>query len=399
MKIEQLSLLSETKISPDYLVTQSNTLIEAPQDLTLQEKRIVLTLASLVQPEDENFRIHRIRVKDLADIIGINEKNFYKKVEEVIRNLQNKSVTIETEKSTLTMHWLSSSEYFKGKGWVELEFSEKLKPYLLELKDNYTPFKLRNVLRLRSEYSIRIYELLKQFEKLKERTFTISELKYYLAIPESKYQAYGHLKSKVLLKAQSELQEKTDLSFEFTEIKQVKKVVGIRFKIKRNNQVLEEVIENEELNKDVDAYSLLIRFGIRPDAARKLLDQYSTKRIKDNVFYTIGNKKKDDIDNISGYILSAIQGDYAESDTQQDGVGEEQIVITEAAVLKWGKSKYKKSTSTVPAFLIEDDFKNYLNELTYNVQEIEEIWTLYGEILIKTVKEIVRNNQQYRSRR
>jgi len=106
---EQLSLLETSTVSPEYIVSQSNDLISTPQDLTANEKKIIFTLASLVQPEDENFRTHRIRVKDLADMMGIVSSNFYKKVEETVTELQKKTVVIQSDKSKLVVNWLSSS--------------------------------------------------------------------------------------------------------------------------------------------------------------------------------------------------------------------------------------------------------------------------------------------------
>src|SRR5690606_6854051 len=159
------------------------------------------------------------------------------------------------------------------------------RPYLLELKKQFTPFKLRNILRLRSDYSIRVYELLKQYESLKERTFSIEELRYRLHIPKDKYKLYGHLKGRVIKKTQTELAEKTDLSFTFEEKKKGNKVIGVTFFIRKNAKIIQDVIERESLEND--SYSLLIRFGIRPDKAREIMDTYSDERIKENVFYIL----------------------------------------------------------------------------------------------------------------
>lgn len=395
MNYEQVSLF-ESKLSPEYIVTQSNQLIETRQNLTLQEKRIVLTLVSLIQPDEDNFRIHRIKVKDLADILGIDERNFYKKVEGVINSLQKKSVTIDSPTSTLNINWLSSSEYFKGKGYVELEFSEKLRPYLLELKKQFTPFKLRNILRLRSDYSIRVYELLKQYQSLKERTFTIEELRYQLYIPKDKYKLYGHLKEKVIKKAQTELQEKTDLSFVFKEKKNGNKVIGIKFFIEKNIKILQDVIERENLEKD--SYSLLIRFGIRPDKAREVLNTFSEERVKGNIIYILDNKRKADIDNISGYIIAAIEQDYAKVQGDSNYLS----IVTKKdhkehfdinALKTWAKQEYKRDSAGVPGFLIKEKLEGFLKDNHYSDEEINQTWNEYRDEIESTVSAIVSFNR------
>ena len=73
-------------------------------------------------------------------------------------------------------------------------------------------------MKLKSSYAIRIYELLKQYEKLQERTFLLDELRKMLGA-EDIYPAYGNFKQRVLLPAQKELKKKTDISFEIEEIK------------------------------------------------------------------------------------------------------------------------------------------------------------------------------------
>ncbi len=57
----------------------------------------------------------------------------------------------------LKLQWLASAEYFEGSGYVELEFSQKLKPFLLQLKDRFTKYQLEYALKLKKSYSIRIY--------------------------------------------------------------------------------------------------------------------------------------------------------------------------------------------------------------------------------------------------
>ncbi|MCB2362164.1 replication initiation protein [Clostridium estertheticum] len=40
----------------NYIVTKSNSLINCNYDLSVQEQKIILTLASMVQPQDTEFK-------------------------------------------------------------------------------------------------------------------------------------------------------------------------------------------------------------------------------------------------------------------------------------------------------------------------------------------------------
>jgi hypothetical protein len=46
----------------NYLITKSNYFImNCNYDLSLEEQKIILTLASMVQPEDEDFKAYKFR--------------------------------------------------------------------------------------------------------------------------------------------------------------------------------------------------------------------------------------------------------------------------------------------------------------------------------------------------
>lgn len=381
--------LQDIKLSPDYVVTQSNNLIETPQDLTLQERRIVLVLASLVQPEDDHFKTHKIKVSDLADIIGIGTRNFYKKVEQTLISLQSKSVTIESAERKLVVNWLEWSEYYTGKGYVVLKFSDRLRPVLLQIKREHTPFKLINALRLTSEKHIKIYELLKQYQKLKKRTITIGELRYYLNIPETQYKMYSHLKNRIILKAQEDIAKRTDICFTFDEHKDGQKVISLTFHIRKNTKFITDVMQNEL--QDKDTYQMLIRFGIRPDTAREMNTIYSEERIRENIHYVVKEKNMEDIDNVSGYILKAINEDYKKIERSEGK--ESSPIFYEQSFYHWLKKQYNNVKEATPEFLIEKKVIEYLSENMSEKQAVE-FWTENKEKIMKMVNEQVDKNRK-----
>ena len=110
---------------------------------------------------------------------------------------------------------------------------------------------MQNVIRFKSTYSIRLYELLKQYEKIGERTFDLIEFKKTLGIRPGSYKLYGHLKSKILNPTQKELKQNADIRFDFKEKKQGRKVVGIIFRIKQNAPKRSKDIDNEIVNAQI----------------------------------------------------------------------------------------------------------------------------------------------------
>ncbi|MEK5183452.1 MULTISPECIES: replication initiation protein [unclassified Paenibacillus] len=340
--LEQLTFDYEASpVSNNYIVTKSNALIETPHNLELQEARLIYTLISLIQPDDEVFKTHFIRVKEVAELLEIKEKNYYKKIREVVARLQSKQLTIRENngESDLVVNWLSASRYHHKKGFVELEFSPQLKPYLLSLKRSFTMYRLENVLLLKSKYSIRLYEILKRWQNFGRCKFTIEELRGLLDIDKNTLTHYGHLKQRVLIRAQSELAEKTDITFNFEEIKQGNRVVSIVCQIKNNGR--KKIITDGSTSPLLDEgpFELLMRIGVRREIATELINTYGEDRVKANIQYVYEKKKDVDVENISGYIIKAIRDNYVSSSSDYN---EEDDLDIETSIKQLNERIFKR---------------------------------------------------------
>ncbi len=237
------------------LVVKHNEFINARYQLSVAETRIILRMITMIGRRDEDFKPYKIFIKDFIDEFEINNQALYHRAMETTKRLLGRVLQIPTETGLLQTHFVSSAEYVKGEGSIELCFDPKLKPYLLQLKSRFTQYDIHNVLQLQSYHSIRIYELLKQYEKLGERFISVKGLKEILKI-EDKYSLYADFKRYVILQAQKELRKNTDLDFEFEEIKTGRKVTHLKFKIirhkrkKAEKKVIEVIPQQEdELDK------------------------------------------------------------------------------------------------------------------------------------------------------
>ena len=292
------------------IVVKSNYLIEASYRLGLQEQRLILLMVSKIKPEDTGFQVYRIAVKDFNRIVGIKNEASYQRTKELTKKLLERSLQITKDKSVLQITWLSSAEYFEGKGYVELSFDPKLKPYLLQLKEFFTKYRLQNVIRLKSSYSIKLYELLKQYENIGRREFTLEELRRKFGLQESDYPLYANFKQKILTRVLSELNEHTDLSFSMRERKDSRKVVGIVFVIskKRQQQASQEtdsIDDMEELTELLHEY-----YCLSSTQARDIVERFNEDRIRANLAYVENKHKQGAIKNIGAYTLKAIEEDY-----------------------------------------------------------------------------------------
>lgn len=217
-----------------FIVTQSNNLIEARQKkpLSAREQKIILTLVSMIQPNDKDFTVYDILIREFHEMLGLEGREHYTEIKEIVENLMSKVIEIPQEDGGwLLTHWVSTAQYLKGEGAIRLKFSPELKPYMLQLKTHFTSYRLSNILSLKSGYAIRMYELMKRWQHLGRWECPVDSLRETLGATTKTYSLYGNFKNRVLTFAIQEINEKTDLHITFKEIKKGRKVESIEFSI------------------------------------------------------------------------------------------------------------------------------------------------------------------------
>lgn len=237
-------------LNEDSWICKDNRLLNASYKLNLGELKLILAISSMINPLDKEFKDYVINIKDFAKLLDVNlstNKNFYSRVKRASGLLLSKRVTIHEADGDFQTVWLSGIKYYDNAGKVAVSFHPKLIKYYLQLQE-YTKYRLKNITDLNSEYSLKLYEILKQYEKIGERMCNLEELKKFLGV-EKQYDRYYNLKKRILLVTQKEINEKTDISFEFEEIKEGRSIKAIRFYINTNktkNKALGEVRVTEE---------------------------------------------------------------------------------------------------------------------------------------------------------
>ena len=192
----------------DKLVVKDNKIIEASYKLSLQEQRIILFMSSEIKKDDDDFHPVRIDISKFASLLETPNTN-HSYMQQVTKDLLSKVVIIKEANKTIQTGWLSSAVYIHSEGAVELRFDPNLKPYLLKLKERFTKYHLKDVIRLKHSYSIRFYELLKQYESIGFRYFLIEELKKILGIQDD-YKLFGDFKKRILVPVKKEFDENTE---------------------------------------------------------------------------------------------------------------------------------------------------------------------------------------------
>ena len=310
----------------NYLVTKSNYFImNTSYDLSLEEQKIILTLASMVQPDDEEFKPYIFKISEFMKLVGVADKSKYTEIPKITKELMKKVFEIQEGNTIIQTAWLSGVRYEKGSGMVILKFNPDLKPYMIKLNTTFTQYKLANILSMKSKYSSRIYEILKcnEFKKQGYIEIEIEELRKLLKA-DVIYPLYADFKRFIILRTQKELRKLTDISFEFKEIKTGRKVTTLKFYIKTNNKV-EKVVpllptaaaevsatltsKLEEENPIKKIMSIMCDSNITALEAKKLSDTADGDINKIKEKYALAQNVAK-IDSVVGWMLRAIKDDY-----------------------------------------------------------------------------------------
>lgn len=212
--------------------------------MSLNERRLFSTYVSLLNPNDESKRCEvTFQIKDYLRMLGEKDKMSYAEVKDTARKLRTANVEIDFgNKQWITINLFSSITI--DDGTITLETGGKAVDLLFGLKGNFTKYYLWNVLRLESNASFRIYELLKQYEYIGTKTMTVTELKEWIGIsPDSYAVGFSAFRQYVLEYAKKELSKKTDISFTYKEEKVGRKIEKIHFTITRNGNAIQVGME------------------------------------------------------------------------------------------------------------------------------------------------------------
>lgn len=219
-------------------VTKANELIQKSRfSLSAQQQKIVLFLISQINYWDEDFKLYTFSISEFCRVCGIERPGGkgYVELKAAIKEIADKSlwVRLDNGKQTL-LRWIEKPYIDEGKGTVEIRLDKDMKPYLLQLRENFTKYELIYTLRFRSKYSIRLYELIRslQYHDLEELgcQFTVEQLKALLDGEE--YKEYRDFKRRVLNMAVGEVNRYSDRDVSYVEQKQGRKVTGVVFAIK-----------------------------------------------------------------------------------------------------------------------------------------------------------------------
>lgn len=224
------------------IVEKRNVLNELrSNNMTVQELRFFSIYLSKINPWDVSTRAVRFSMNEFQRIMGFGRLNIGQ-LKASTDSLLGKVVHVPDERGGYVAFTLfkrcrvscdDNEEWF-----VEIDASDDALPLMFDFKSRYFKYELWNALRLKSPNQVRMYEILKQYEKLGKREVTVAELRELLGIEKNEYAYWQNFKVRVLDSCQQALQENTDICYTYERGKVGKggKWLSIIFYISKNTK-------------------------------------------------------------------------------------------------------------------------------------------------------------------
>lgn len=222
-------------------IVKANDIVEAAFHLTFLEQMLVLSCISQIdakQPCDSKraFTVTSAEIHELTE-----STNSYYSIREAALRLYDRSIKIDGVKDE--MRWLDRRTFLEN-GSVTLHFSTAVLPYLSNLSERFTAYKLKHIAKFRSSHAIRLYELLIQWMCVGEREVTVEWLRHAFCAEET-YPRTIDFTRRVIDPSVRDINEHSNLWVEMTTKKTGRAVTHYRFTFGLKNPEPERITEKQ----------------------------------------------------------------------------------------------------------------------------------------------------------
>ena len=349
-----------------------NTLSDIEKDMNLIEFRFFCLYLSKINARDITTRNVEISINDFENIFGVkfNTTNFNRQIRKIMS--RTVEISVNNHKEILTLY--SRFRYkINNPKVIEISCNDMMLPYLFELKSNYTSYMLANITKLNSVSKIRLYEVLKQYEKIGNTKIELLELQRMMCVNVS---IFNDFKLKRLEPAIKDINEYTDIQVSYKKNLSCRKVVALTFTIKKKElALLVETVENVEktVNNPLEKLYYRCNEAYTMEQLKIMIDYIENSGVKinislDNYIYSVyanikfnGNK----VNNLFKYTLGVIKKQldehiYAPIEQKEEPKKEKPTKELNENFEEWKEivRTYPRRMSNEECFYVLDDFDN-----------------------------------------
>ena len=237
------------------LVVKDNILVEASYSLDLVEQRILLL--SIITARENNQKIElgkplTIHANKYAEVFNVDKKSAYDVLKSGADGLIGKSFRYYENNKLSKSNWVDTVAYVENGGFIEIKFTSKVVAFISELERRFTSYEISQVANLKNRYSIRLYESLIQYRSTGKLNISLNDLRLRLGLLENEYYQMSMFKKRVLDLAVSQINEHTDITVKYEQVKQGRTIIGFTFTFKQKpSKATAHQTQRDENNLDL----------------------------------------------------------------------------------------------------------------------------------------------------
>lgn len=291
----------------DKVILQHNAITSGRYDFSACQLDILFMVLSQLEIGELEYSIH---TSDIEAITG--RKWNIAQLTHSTELMLTKMFEVEDSESYTQFVLFQYFKYLKGERTIKVKLSEIALPYFFELKNNFTALQLKSTLSVTSKYAKRLYALGCQWRSVGKKRFELEELKKMLGLIDKKgneqFERISAFKEKVLDVAKNQINEESDLYFDYKLIKQGRSFKWIEIFV--NMKVAQQLEINFDVSIDNQKYlSKLVTYGFSQIQAELIAGKEKEKDF--DILITELNEKirqrKLKIENSVGYLVGVYQ--------------------------------------------------------------------------------------------
>lgn len=264
------------------LIYKANALIEASYALSTNEQRLLLACISQIdssKPLDANKPFY-LTVGQARDLFYAESErnNAYRDLRAACDRFYERDVKMKSEDGQWERRtrFVSTVDFDEKKQEAILYFAVGILPYLSQLKENFTKYRVANMVQLTSTHAIRVYELIVMWYSQNQtyKELEIDEFKDLLGLG-LKYKQTGQLNQFVIEPVVEQINGRTDFQLEIKLRKIGRSFQYIQLRFNRHAEA-----EADDLKRKQNKITADKRLLSKPKPSKKLSEEPPPKHLE-----------------------------------------------------------------------------------------------------------------------
>lgn len=244
---------------PKDVVIKSHRLNTATQNLSLAEVRI-MQLAIIDARETQTGlttdKPLTISASRYAEAFDVSRQTAWKVIQASALTLFERRFSfLDVDQNLVKSRWVQRVKYLEDRASLEIILTYDVVNEITRIdgyEQFFTQYLLEQTASMNSVYAVRLYELLKQWQKAKKTpVFQLETFREQLGVGVNEYKAMSDFKKRVLNVAVDEINEKSDLKVNWEQEKAGRKIIGFKFKVLEKPKPKKDINERDPNTADM----------------------------------------------------------------------------------------------------------------------------------------------------